>query len=456
MAFLPKQHGSIEDYTEDLTQFVNTPLIRQITGGIHVNDALIHGAWEALPQEWTSWWDSLRDHRFAQQDLIDAIDDGDSPLSSQQTETFESRPNSLTEWLQTLNSLSVTRQQRTCATANLPEALRVRMNTKKVAEVSAAIPYIERACLENSITQVVDMGSGQGYLTLALAFLCPALRILAIDGSESQIAGSRAFAASLGITEDKVTHLVRYIDGTASLAKEIEDWAGGDRCMLVGLHACGQLSEHMVRYFAKLPFITSLGAVGCCYNHIRPMSGSCPEGFPISNRLRQRGIALSPTAMMTGCQAPNNWQRVDMSKNESPYARRKFYRAVLEKLLFDKGLQPPPDNRPVWVAGKADLETFTKYATRAMRSLGIPGGKVSVEEMKTYEDRYKHCVGRIAILWTLSVLCCKIVESVIAVDRYWYLTEDGLEEVDIVPIFDYTISPRNLMIAATKSEYDVD
>lgn len=52
--------------------------------------------------------------------------------------------------------------------------------------------------------------------------------------------------------------------------------------------------------------------------------------------------------------------------------------------------------------------------------------------------------------WTLSVLCCKAIESSIALDRYWFLVEHGAEKVDIVPIFDYKISPRNLMMVAEK------
>ncbi|KAF6807042.1 hypothetical protein CSOJ01_08465 [Colletotrichum sojae] len=366
-------------------------------------------------------------------------------------EPLRGRPESLSKWLEKLQALSLPRTQRSTQVIELPDILTGRMKTKKIAEVSTAIAYIRSVCEASNITHVVDMGSGQGYLSVALAYLFPDLRVLAIDGSESQIAASKACAASLGVPESKIQHLVRYIDGTPSLGDEIASWAAGEKCMLVGLHACGNLSEHMLRYFTKIPFITRLGAVGCCYNHIIPRSVSCPDGFPISSRMRAKNVALSATALMTGCQAPNNWERADLTKEESAYSRRRLYRALLEKVFYDEGIELDKENRPIWGVRKGDTASFTSFASRAMDCLGIDSSRISNEELRTYEGQYKGCDGKVAILWTLSVLCCKVVESVIALDRYWFLAENGGRDVDILPIFEYKISPRNLMLVADKN-----
>ncbi|KAF6822647.1 hypothetical protein CPLU01_11891 [Colletotrichum plurivorum] len=455
MISLPESYTHIEEYGNDLLDFVETPLVRQISGGIHVNDALIYNAWEALPSEWTDWWSSLPDHRLAQQDLIDSIEESAAAEAriddTSATERLRGRPESLSRWLNKLQALSLPRVQRTTQIINLPEVLTSRMKTKKIAEVSTAVAYIRSVCKTNNITHIVDMGSGQGYLSVALAYLFPELRILAIDGSESQIAASKACAASLEVPESRIQHLVRYIDGTPPLAKEIAVWAVGERCMLVGLHACGNLSEHMLRYFTTTPFITCLGAVGCCYNHIVPRSASCPDGFPISSKMRARGVTLSATALMTGCQAPSNWVRADLSKEESSYSRRRFYRTLLEKVFYDKGIELDKENRPIWGLRKGDTASFTSFACRAMDCLCIERSRISNEELRIYEEQYKGYHGKVAILWTLSVLCCKVVESVIALDRYWFLAENGGRHVDVLPVFDYKISPRNLMIVADKS-----
>ncbi|KAF4922492.1 Protein RRNAD1 [Colletotrichum viniferum] len=455
MIDLPGKYVSADEYAEDLLEFINTPLVQQITGGIHVNDSLIYNAWEALPPEWTSWWSSLPDHRPAQQDLIDSIDESidttTTKVNDRKLKPIPGRPDSLKTWLENIRSLSLPRTQRVGPRISLPEILTARMKTKKIDEVSVATAYIQGVCQANNITRIIDMGSGQGYLSVSLAYLYPNLRVLAIDGSESQIAASRSCAASLGI-EDRIQHLLRYIDGTGPLADEIAAWAGGEKCMLVGLHACGNLSEHMLRYFTTIPFIEVLGAVGCCYNHIVPLSDSCPNGFPISAKMRDRKLTLSATALMTGCQAPNNWEKADPSKEESVYSKRRFYRALLEKVFFDKNIQLDNEDRPVWGIRKGDMASFTKYASRAINYLGIDRNEISDAELLKYEARYRNYEGKVAILWTLSVLCCKVVESAIALDRYWFLIENGAQHVDVIPIFDYMISPRNLMLVADKKE----
>ncbi|KAF5228495.1 hypothetical protein FAUST_11042 [Fusarium austroamericanum] len=451
-------YSSIDEYAKDIIEFIETPLVRQITGGIHVNDSLIFNAWDVLPTEWTSWWTSFPDHRIVQQDLIDSIQESDPPIAAneeiekvQRPPPLTGRPESLSKWLKSIQSLALPRHQRPGKVITLPEILTNRMKTKKIAEVSTAAAYIRDVCQTNNITHVIDMGSGQGYLSISLAYLFPELHVLAIDGSESQIAASKACAASLGIPESRIQHLQRYIDGKPPLADEIAAWARGERCMLVGLHACGNLSEHMLRYFSTVPFIVRLGVVGCCYNHIVPRSATYPGGFPISKTMREKNVSLSATALMTGCQAPNNWERADPSKQESVYSKRRFYRALLEKIFHDKGIELDREERPTWGVLNGDMGSFDAFARRAIRYLDIDESKISDADLVAYEERYRECQGKVAILWTLSVMCCKVVESVIALDRYSFLTENGGQNVDIIPIFDYEISPRNLMLIANKT-----
>ncbi|KAJ3483461.1 hypothetical protein NLG97_g7300 [Lecanicillium saksenae] len=260
MLDLPSAYSDLEKYTDDLCAFIKTPLVRQITGGIHVNDALIHNAWESLPTEWTEWWARWPDHRLAQQDLIDKIDEdaGINPAD----ELLRARPESLGKWLSQLKALALARTQRPGPTVVFPEVLETRMKTKKIAEVARATHLIYEMCESRGINRVVDMGSGQGYLSISLAYLFPKLQVLAIDGSESQVAGSQAFADALGIPQSRLKHMVHWIDGSSTLADKVQDWAAGEKCILVGLHACGNLSEHMIRYFATIPGMDALAVTG--------------------------------------------------------------------------------------------------------------------------------------------------------------------------------------------------
>jgi len=454
MVNLPSGYTDIHTYAKDLVSFLHEPLSVQITGGIHVNDAFIYNAWSKLPSEWTTWWESLPSPQHAQKDLINSLRNEPSA----RLDDLPGRPQSLEHWLQRIRALSLEREQfilpASIPEVEIPEVLAQKMVTKKLAEVKAGARYINHICQTQSIARVIDIGSGQGYLSLTLAAAC-GLKVLAIDGSASQIQGSKAAAQQTGLKEDQnVTHLVRYVTGTDELAEEISTWAQGEKCLLTGLHACGSLSEHMLRLCTSVPEISYAAVVGCCFNHINPLSASHPNGFPISAFMRENKLKLSASALVTGCQAPTNWPP---QPPNSVFGRKAFYRAVLEKLLYDKQVlvqgqqQQQQQQRPVWGIRTGDLASFHAYTSRALSSLNLVLGKdITGEEIAEYERRFEARKGEIAVLQTLSVLLCRVVESVIAMDRVMFLRERGMGEVDVVPVFEYKESPRNLMVVARK------
>ncbi|KAG9527981.1 hypothetical protein KCU93_g4677, partial [Aureobasidium melanogenum] len=387
MVNLPSGYTDIHNYAQDVITFLHEPLSVQVTGGIHVNDAFIYDAWEKLPSEWTDWWESLPSPQDAQKDLINSL--REEPGA--RCQDLPDRPDSLSRWLERIRDLSLDREQLNLSEdiphVEVPDILASRMVTKKLAEVRAGARYINYICKTYNITRVVDIGSGQGYLSLTLAAVC-GLRVLAIDGSEKQIQGSRIAAQQAGLVEnDNITHLTQFVTGTDELGTEIAQWAQGERCLLTGLHACGSLSEHMIRLSTTVPCITHLAVVGCCYNHINPASTENPTGFPISSFMRTNKLNLSTSALITGCQAPTNWNH----NPDSIFARKHWYRAVLEKLLHDKKLVQEGSQRPVWGIRNGDLKNFTAYTSRALSSLKLEIGKdVTEQEIVEYEEGYKH------------------------------------------------------------------
>jgi hypothetical protein len=454
MVNLPPNYTDIHSYAREVIAFLHEPLSVQITGGIHVNDAFIYDAWANLPAEWTAWWETLSSAREAQRDLIDSLR---SPEAREDEDGHGSglppggRPASLSQWLARIRALSLDREQvilpKEIEEVEVPALMASRMSTKKLAEVKAGARYINHICKTHGINRVVDIGSGQGYLSLTLAAAC-GLQVLAIDGSSKQVEGSQAAARQAGLTEgDNITHLTRFVTGANShaLSAEIATWAQGDKVLLTGLHACGSLSEHMLRLATTVPCITRLAVVGCCYNHISPLSATDPDGFPISSFMRSNNLTLSTSALITGCQAPTNWTH----NPDSVFGRKHWYRAVLEKLLHDKELVDQEGQRPVWGIRNGDLKSFQAYAARALQSLKL-GERVTTEEIAEYEARYQHRTAETAILWTLSVLLCRVVESAIALDRVFFLREAGLKNADVSPVFDYGESPRNLMIVGAR------
>lgn len=96
------------------------------------------------------------------------------------------------------------------------------------------------------------------------------------------------------------------------------------------------------------------------------------------------------------------------------------------------------------------------YIKAALKRLNFPEDTITFEEAEAYYQEYKakQADKQITILWTLRVLLGPILESIILVDRFLYLTET-LEDsptkgVWLWPLFDPVTSPRNIVIAATK------
>ena len=326
MVNLPSGYTDTDEYAQDVINFLQEPLSVRITGGIHVNDAFIYDAWASLPSEWTTWWESFSYPQEAQRDLINNL----RKEPEARKLDLSGRPASLSQWLERIRNLSLDREQlvlpEEISNVEVPPSMAARMVTKKLAEVLAGARYINHICKTHGITHVVDIGSGQGYLSLTLAAVC-GLRVLAIDGSSKQIEGSQAAAQQAGLTEgDQITHLIRFVTSTDDIGTEIETWAAGEICLLTGLHACGALSEHMIRLSTAVPCISHLAVVGCCYNHISPLSASNPLGFPISSFMRLNKLNLSTSALITGCQAPTNW----IHNPNSSFGRKHWYRDVLE------------------------------------------------------------------------------------------------------------------------------
>lgn len=97
--------------------------------------------------------------------------------------------------------------------------------------------------------------------------------------------------------------------------------------------------------------------------------------------------------------------------------------------------------------------SFPAYADAALRKLSFAPDALGGEAgAAAYEATYSAREGEIRIAWTLAAILAPVLESVILLDRFLYLKEQGITDVRVVPCFDYTISPRNMVIIAHKSD----
>jgi hypothetical protein len=254
-------------------------------------------------------------------------------------------PASLKDFIQTIRALQLDRTSDHFSRIYVPQDQprgvsdsAIGMSPKKAHEVSRLsllVRAIALQCSDRRQTKVVDVGSGQGYLSYEIASPNDlsqggpsTMEILALESDEHQLNGARKRAvvcdtrrSGKGIAPATITYLHAHISSTESLKAAVDDWmttwtpsngvevsgkAEEEVCqfpanvIFTGLHACGSLTPTTLRAFADLasganrvaaaartgmPQQTSmrgswspsgLALVGCCYNLLQPSGKSTP------------------------------------------------------------------------------------------------------------------------------------------------------------------------------------
>ncbi|KAJ6034466.1 uncharacterized protein N7446_009217 [Penicillium canescens] len=287
-------------------------------------------------------------------------------------------------------------------------------------------------------------------------------------------------------------------NGTEAEVTQPEKEPSDARVMVVSLHSCGNLVHHGVRSLVLNPSVVAIAMIGCCYNllterlgpatyklpNLRPLhprlkqtGGSYdPHGFPMSKLYEDyesdtiKGMKLNITARSMGVQAPYNWGYAD----SEGFFTRHFYRALLQRVLVDRGVVPKPDipqdlynddeSQIALIVGslrKAAFESFTAYVRAATVKLSrdptrgeLVKERISImsdEELERYEVEYLHTRKNLSVVWSLMAFSAQVVEAVIVVDRWQFLREhDSVKECWVEPVFEYGESPRNLAVIGIK------
>jgi hypothetical protein len=280
--------------------------------------------------------------------------------------------------------------------------------------------------------------------------------------------------------------------------------------MVISLHSCGNLLHHAIRSLTLNPSVRAICLIGCCYNllterltpatyklptlrpaaHPRLETESTrgdPHGFPMSQRFCTHtsprsdsegtpGVKLNITARMMAVQAPQNWNE----KDSAAFFTRHFYRALLQRLFLDLGIIPPPDastsvpspsptsgntagGTPIIIGSlrKIHYTSFPAYVRGALDKLyACPErgeifkekfANMSDEDLAAYERSFARQKHELSVVWSLMAFSAGVVESLIVVDRWSWLSEqEEVREAWVEPVFDYGISPRNMVVVGIK------
>ncbi|TQS35665.1 hypothetical protein Golomagni_03908 [Golovinomyces magnicellulatus] len=222
---------------------------------------------------------------------------------------------------------------------------------------------------------------------------------------------------------------------------------------------------------------------------------SDPHGFPMSQRIASvngTGLSLNITARMMALQAALNWTE----KESNLFFTRHFYRALLQKVFLDwrvieikilkkekkergdveekekeenkqgnrkrRGASESTEAVIIGSLPKGCYKNFKTYVRAAIEKLSHNTSRgleisekmknISDQELDDYATIYEPLKKELSITWSLMAFSASVVESLIVVDRWLYLKEHSeiVHECWVEPVFDYGISPRNLVVVGIK------
>lgn len=342
------------------------------------------------------------------------------------------------------------------------------MNPKKSHEAPRFVAYIKEKAEELGVRKVIDIGSGQGYLSHLLVTKA-GLKVTAIEGSEHNThesnKRSQIINKKLGV-EGEYETISRIVteDNISEFTQE--------PCFLVGLHTCGDLAPICLKLFNKDPNIKGVFNIGCCYHHIteyvniqvKPMlddylrriqesykgrdldetvfASQENAGFPLSTTVRNQisHFFLGRLPRTLAISEPNSFHFKDPG-----LTFRKFqFRAAFQVLLHENF----PEFNAVYSVGNRvkNFKCFAGYALEAFSKLKI-NNLMSFEDIEEfYERNFKKYEKKSAIFWVIRSALSGPIENLILLDRSIYLAEIG-SRTEILSIFNKLISPRNVVIA---------
>jgi len=278
------------------------------------------------------------------------------------------------------------------------------------------------APLARSAERIVDVGAGNGHFArLAAEHFARATLGLERDPSRVQSARERASTQSPAARAEFVL-----VDACR------EPLTLSPRDLAIGLHACGELGDSLVR--AADESGASLALISCCLQKI-----SAATRVPLS----PGGVELDRTTL--GLSNLTS-QAVGIETTLGRNLQARAARYALWRLLRARGLEIPPGAEMRGINRRQALDGLGTLAARALASRGLPGP--SPAELAEHEHRARIEFASIRRLSLPRNMLARLVELGVVLDRAMRLCESGFA-VRVALAFDRVVTPRNIALLAS-------
>lgn len=267
--------------------------------------------------------------------------------------------------------------------------------------------------------RVVDLGSGNGHLTRALAQTL-GCESVGVDWDAQRVARAKEIGGDEG---------PRFVHADA--AKQPVVLRFGD--LVVGLHPCGALGDALVARARDAQ--ADVLAVSCCFQKIDSAQWRGQSD-------RARDFVIPKHALGLANLAPVSFEG---SGDLQEKRRGRRTRLALRIALEARGERVLPGAEARGVPKERVRLGLHEIAARAFHTRGLPAptdGELEAAS-RTAEEQY----ARVARFALPRHALSRVLELAIVLDRACLLEEGG-SEVEVRPLFSSLTSPRNLGIAA--------
>ena len=266
------------------------------------------------------------------------------------------------------------------------------------------------------VARVVDLGSGHGHLTRALAERLAPGEAVGIERESEHVDRARALGGA---------HFVR---GDAT---RVHPRAGD---LVVGLHPCGQLGDALVQ--RARPAAGHVLMVSCCFQKV-----ATPQRAWLSTRRHSPVVPRTALGLA-------NLSPVSFRGSGSLAAKREWRRTrlALRFALEARDVPLAPGDEGRGVTKERIQRGLAAAAERAFTLRGL--GPAEPGELARADAAATAIHGRVARFALPRHALARVLELAIVLDRAHYLHEGGWH-VEVRALFPAVVSPRNLAIVAS-------
>lgn len=281
------------------------------------------------------------------------------------------------------------------------------------------------------VKRIVDLGSGHGHLTRALALALRPQETLGVDWDDERIA--RAIDLSASPDHDDSSSGLRFVHGDATKSAPSGELTALD--LVTGLHPCGALGDALVSRARDAG--AHVLAVSCCYQKTaaRRRDALSEQALAVDFWVPRHALGLANLS-------PRSFDgsgTLDMKR--AGRRTRLALRLALEArgLVLEQGAEGNGISKGQVRHGLS----FIAPAAFAARGLTAP----TAQELQDAEDRAIAAHAHVARFALPRHALSRPLELAIVLDRARYLEEAGWR-TDVVTLFPAAASPRNLGIVA--------